>query len=453
MTSSLHAIAELLVLRLLDSLAAGTVICLLAALVLRLAPRQNATTRFALWFFALIFIAALPWITGAVPHELSGALSRSAAITLPESWVLSFLALWAAVTACFALGVVRALRHLHVLRRNCVPVDDQELNPILQETLQRYSGNRQIVFCTSDKVQAPTAVGLFKPAILVPRWVMRDLSPADLNQILLHELAHFRRWDDWTNLAQQIVKALFFFHPAVWWIDKKVAIEREMACDDAVLAETRNARAYAECLAQLAEKSFAYRSITLAQAALGKVRQTSARIAQILDCNRPVAASRSWATAASLVTILAAGCGALYSRTPRLIAFGSPTHVVPARVAALSAHPTTKPESVRAVSLVQGKLTAPETPVKWNGGTAAHRKSDPEPVRFAKPLRLRQTNLVHFTQSTISAAPVTETFWIIVESDDMNPAAVQAYQVQMWRVTVFRTVISAPSRQIPRNET
>jgi beta-lactamase regulating signal transducer with metallopeptidase domain len=71
----------------------------------------------------------------------------------------------------------------------------------------------------------------------------------------LHELAHLRRYDDWTNLAQKLVKALFFFHPAVWWIEKQVSLEREMACDDAVLAETASPRAYAECLAHLAEKT------------------------------------------------------------------------------------------------------------------------------------------------------------------------------------------------------
>ena len=52
-----------------------------------------------------------------------------------------------------------------------------------------------------------------KPAIVIPLWVMRDLSAAELNQVVLHELAHLRRYDDWTNLAQQVVKAMFFDAP------------------------------------------------------------------------------------------------------------------------------------------------------------------------------------------------------------------------------------------------
>jgi len=67
---------------------------------------------------------------------------------------------------------------------------------------------------------------------------------------LLHEFAHLGRWDDWTNLAQKLVRTIFFFHPAVWWIEKRLSLEREMACDDVVLAETQNPRAYAECLSR-----------------------------------------------------------------------------------------------------------------------------------------------------------------------------------------------------------
>ena len=72
--------------------------------------------------------------------------------------------------------------------------------------------------------------------------------------ILLHENAHLRRWDQWTNLAQKIVTALFFFHPAVWWIENRLTLEREMACDDIVLAQTASPRDYASFLISFAEK-------------------------------------------------------------------------------------------------------------------------------------------------------------------------------------------------------
>ena len=195
----------------------------------------------------------------------------------------------------------RGLWHLRVLRKSCSPIDPALLDARLQETLARN--------------QSPTAVSAVHVRTSArsdgdrsgeagdrdPEWVMQELSADELNQILLHELAHLRRWDDWTNLAQKVVKALFFFHPAVWWIEKKVSLEREMACDDAVLAETASPRAYAECLAHLAEKTLIQRSVALAQAALGRIRQTSLRVAQILDGNRPASAVRAWKPAVSLV--------------------------------------------------------------------------------------------------------------------------------------------------------
>ena len=174
-------------------------------------------------------------------------------------------------------------------------------------------------------MHVPTAIGLVKPAVVIPEWVLRELSAEELNQIVLHEVAHLRRWDDWTNLAQKVVKALFFFHPAVWWIERQVSLEREMACDDAVVEATASPRAYAECLAHLAEKTLIRRSVALAQAALGRIRQTSLRVAQILDVNRsahrPLGSGRAWKAAVGLVGAFALVCVVGISRAPRLIAF------------------------------------------------------------------------------------------------------------------------------------
>src|SRR5258707_5357457 len=99
---------------------------------------------------------------------------------------------------------------------------------------------------------------------IFPDWVLQELSAEELKVVLLHEFAHLRRFDDWTNLLQKLVRTIFFFHPAVWWIERKLSLEREMACDEVVLAETENAQAYAECLVSLAEKSFVRSGLMLA---------------------------------------------------------------------------------------------------------------------------------------------------------------------------------------------
>lgn len=457
MTSSLHTIAELVTLRFLDSLAEGTLVCMIAAMVLRLTPRQNAATRCAVWFSALIAIATLPWIGGALSHTgLATTAARHAAIVVPSSWALYSLALWGLIALWFVLGVIRALWHLDVLRRNCIPLDPEGIDPILRETVERHGATRRIVLCTSEQVRVPTAVGLSKPVILIPSWVMREFSPAELNQILLHELAHFRRWDDWTNLAQQIMKAMFFFHPAVWWIDAKIATEREIACDDAVVAQTRRPRAYAECLAHLAEKSFVRRSVGLAQAALGHVRQTSARIAQILDVNRTALTSRSWGTAVSIVGVLALGCGLLYSRTPGLVAFGNSNDSHEAETASIVTHVAPEAATPRSAAVVEAKFSDHSRPGKLNANLLDRKQTIPErtwALQASKSTKSRNENLFHLTTSKVSTVPVTETFWVVVQSEAMDPAAPPVYRMQMWRVTVLRTVISAPSRQISRSET
>src|SRR5437762_4116518 len=115
---------------------------------------------------------------------------------------------------------------------------------------------------------------------------MRELSDDELNSILLHELGHLRRRDDWTNLAQKILQALLFFHPAVWWIDSRLALEREAACDDLVVAKTCDARGYAKCLVSVAEKSVGRRPFAVAVAAVSRIRETTARLTRILDQNR-----------------------------------------------------------------------------------------------------------------------------------------------------------------------
>ena len=452
MSATLNTMAEIFALRLLDSLVEGGAICVCAALILRIVPRQNAATRFAVWFSALVAVAILPWVSGAWLHTgAANAAARHAAIALPESWAIYFLVGWGLVALWFSLRLGRAVWHLHGLRRNCIVVDPCGLDPVLQQTLQRHGGRRRIALCTSEQVRVPTAVGLVKPAVLIPHWLMRELSPAELNQVVLHELAHFRRWDDWTNLIQQFVAALLFFHPAIWWIERELGLEREMACDDAVLVETASPRAYAECLARLAEKTFVSRSIALAQSVLGKVRQTSVRVARILDVDRPAPGRDTSGLAVSLVAVLAIACAAVYSRSPKLIAFErSPQAQPQARVyenASLSATPFV-PRAERTARLAV-------TPVKLTQRSVIRKTPHAPKIVALQPKFSKepQESLLHLTGSKSVTVPFTETLWIVVESDGPGPAPQQVYQIQMWRVTVLRTVTTAPMHAIPPKET
>jgi hypothetical protein len=154
-----------------------------------------------------------------------------------------------------------------------------------------------------------------------------------LKVVLLHELAHLRRWDDWTNLIQKIARAIFFFHPVVWWIEGRLSLEREMACDDTVLSHTGDARAYAECLVSLTEKSLLHRGFAMAQAAVHRMKQTSLRVVRILDRNRSTGTRMGKFALVTMSGFLAV-CTFTMPRVPELVGFADPT---PARAAMPSA--------------------------------------------------------------------------------------------------------------------
>lgn len=436
---SLRTVAELLALRSLDSLVVGAAIGLFASVMLRIVPRQNAASRFAVWFSALLAIATIPMFSGIwSPAEvLVSSPAEHPAILIDAHWALAFLAAWAAVSVGFLFKIARALWRLHVLRRSCVAIDPATLDPLLGETLRKHGEHRKVMLCSSNQVRVPAALGLWRPAVVVPEWAVRELSTDELNQVVLHELAHLRRWDDWTNLAQQLVKALFFFHPAVWWIEKKASLEREMACDDAVLAETARPRAYAECLARLAERSFMHRSLALAQAALGKVRQMSTRVAQILDINRPAPTRAVWRPAAGLIAVFAIGCGAWYSRAPRLFAFEERDSTAPVRVVATA--PAVTQTSVAAKPILASLKQRPNQQGAFQSSRmTATRAQAPTP---------QSKNLVQYARAKSSVVPVTETMWIVVERNE-STADRQLLQIEMWRVTILHSSVS--TTQIPR---
>ena len=173
------------------------------------------------------------------------------------------------MTASFGLlRVGFSFYQLLQLRSSCTPVDLGRFGSIFQASIAEIQTHRRVTLCSSEAVRVPAAIGYFRPIVVFPAWALQEIPAVELEAILLHELAHLRRWDDWTNLAQKIVKAVFFFHPAVWFIEGRLTLEREMACDDAVLAANFSPRSYAESLIGLAEKSFLRRGVELAQAAV-----------------------------------------------------------------------------------------------------------------------------------------------------------------------------------------
>ena len=103
-----------------------------------------------------------------------------------------------------------------------------------------------------DRVVVPTVVGILKPVVLVPASLISQLTPEELTSILNHELAHIRRRDPIVQVLQKTVEALLFFHPVMWWLSRRIRIERENCCDD-IASRDSGQLPYAAALLRMAE--------------------------------------------------------------------------------------------------------------------------------------------------------------------------------------------------------
>lgn len=315
----IHGLPEIIAARILNSIPAGLAIAALAWLGLKAFSKQGSGVRFAVWFFALVGIASVPFVP-SFQGSNSSALPLHTGLTLPGSWAAAILGLWAVVLLIIVLRFGVGIWNLWNLKREATPIALSELPYEAQLAVGEFCSDRQVQVCRSTRVRVPMAIGFFSPVVLLPAWALTDLSDQDLTTVLLHELAHLRRRDDWTNLAQKIVGAVFFFHPAVWFVQRRLELEREMACDELVLEKTGNRHAYAECLVSLAEKSFARRGLAMAQAIVGHARSTALRLRRILGPGQP-SSSRSYAGALVFASAVLALCVGLAPGAPKFIVF------------------------------------------------------------------------------------------------------------------------------------
>jgi uncharacterized protein (TIGR03435 family) len=286
----------------------ATLVCGVVFLLSRLCRRARASIRhllFALAFAALIVIPVagpiVPALTvmlpapvvspadvseAAVPVQasahspLAGERAPAIAGTATAEWSLTIpqvvVVLWLIGVAVFLLPVIAGFWQVRRLRRTAIPwTGGQEL---LRSFASARGVHRRIDTVLHDAVAGPMTCGVLRPSIILPVTV-QDWDEESLGRSLRHELEHVARWDLLTNCLSRIICAAYWFHPLVWAAWRRLRLEAEKACDDAVVLED-DARDYASLLVSMAQPAAGGQPPLLAMASRDDL---TARVAALLD--------------------------------------------------------------------------------------------------------------------------------------------------------------------------
>jgi beta-lactamase regulating signal transducer with metallopeptidase domain len=344
--------------------------CLLTIAVsagFRLFWKMDASTRYVIWWGTFAALAWLGWtlwphaVTNRAVSALSAAPAAPAApgasavfeiAPLPHSLITSLLALWMAGTAVKLVGVLRGLRGLYRLKQSCCPVSPAiESRLPLWQDMKNHGRTAQLMTCRA--LPNAAVLGLNTPYVVFPPQLLEVVSACELDQILLHEYGHVQRRDDWARLLQTVLEAVLWIHPAARWIGRALNLEREVACDDWVVAITGGARAYAGCLSRIAHASRGSDGPVLVQALFGRTPDVLRRVERLLTPRRHVTRAPSLVAAAFAIGTVAVSVAQL--RALPLVTDAQPTGVLP-QVAAiaprLSASERSAPEPVASLDPV-----------------------------------------------------------------------------------------------------
>jgi len=302
---------------LLNWLAHGLVVSIATALTLRLIPPSRTQGRYCLLWAATVLVAALPVlpliVASVVPlpaaHAAQGAATGVAPVLImPSAWWTSAtlaLGLWLTWAAAYTARLVTEAFAVRRVVGECHDCPRDIQRRLKYWSRLRQSGRKTRLMLSFD-VRAAAVLGCGSPVIALSPTLLDDLRDDDLDRIVIHEWAHVQRRDDMTRVLQALVQLIAGWHPAIWWLQRQIDVEREVACDEMAVAVTGSAKAYAVCLTTLAARR------TLAARSLPALSVVSAsglqyRIMRILaarsDASMPMPRASTVAASAALTAL------------------------------------------------------------------------------------------------------------------------------------------------------
>ena len=367
---SINPVAHVVLEALINSLWQGVLLFIIVVFILRTIRKLNATTRYIILWLTLLTLAFLPFVgllliagesidfmpssskqetadrPSLVPPKQRSNLSsfdsgRLTASDGEESFLARFpdfksinipvpmkvlpsliLGLWVLVTIFMLSRLLRSHFYTRRLKRDVLllsPAYQQEITEFI-----RSSGiERKVTIYATSNVRMPMSIGLFNPVILIPSDLMDELTGEQLKHVILHELAHIRRWDDWTNLMQRIIEAFYFWNPMILYIGRQMSLQREIACDDWVIILSGEPKSYALCLTRLIEANMLKPGRIIATGAILHRKHITTRIRMLLDkgCNTTANFSRPGILTAICVIMLAF---AVFTRVSHVLVLAEP---------------------------------------------------------------------------------------------------------------------------------
>ena len=222
-----------------------------------------------------------------------------------EVWVFAnmhyLVYAWLAGVSIFLVRFAGGLWYVNRLKTHNVSMAPAMANKYLQKWAVQFPMLRKVKVLESAKVNAPLVAGIFKPVILFPIGMISQLHPSQVEAILAHEIAHILRSDMLTQTLCSLAKALLFYHPAMWWMQRSLSEEREFACDEFAINLTANPPALAKALANVK----AWESNELIMAFQNKQHYLINRISRIFGMKNQTESNNYTGNLSALAIILA----------------------------------------------------------------------------------------------------------------------------------------------------
>lgn len=267
-----------------------------------------------------------PGVGSATGTSDSAALPVSRAIASPAVWLPWFVAAWALGVVICATRLAGGWWHARRLLREGVAEPAPEWTETVVRIAARMGMHEPVRLLESARAQVPLVIGSFRPVLLLPASALTGLSPAQVEAVIAHELAHIRRCDYLVNLLQSAVETVLFYHPAVWWVSHTIRVEREHCCDDLAVEACGDVLLYAKALTTLETLRGDHVGVAMA-ASTGSLLS---RVRRLMGHRSPApVASSGWVVAAATALMVAgAGASGWLQNPARWVSFAPPSEAV-----------------------------------------------------------------------------------------------------------------------------